>query len=205
MNKKQVIFVPGFGLSAPLETDDWADWLAKETRKCGFDFKLLSMPDIMYPEVDQWLSFLEKQNIEIDNNTYFVGHSLGCITIARFLEKLPAKSIARGCIFIAGFCSLPKIPLLSGFCSLPLDFSKVKKHAREFVSIISDNDHVISNDLSKEFSQKLGARTVVEHNKGHFTTGVKEVHSVLNVILEMDQMNEEKKEMNSLRRLVAKG
>ena len=117
MNKKQVIFVPGFGLSAPLEIDDWSGWLADETRKCGFDFKLLSMPDIMYPEVDQWLSFLEKQNIDIDNNTYFVGHSLGCITIARFLEKLPSKSIARGCIFIAGFCSLPKIPLprITGF------------------------------------------------------------------------------------------
>jgi predicted alpha/beta hydrolase family esterase len=121
------------------------------------------------------------------------------------LEKLPAKSIARGCIFIAGFCSLPKIPLLSDFCSLPLDFSKVKKHAREFVSIVSDNDRVIPKDLSEEFSEKLGAWTITEHNKGHFTSGVKKIPSVLNVILEMDQMNEEKKEMNRLRRLVVKG
>jgi uncharacterized protein len=204
MSKKRVIFVPGFGLSAPLETDDWADWLAKEIRKCGFEFKLLSMPDTMCPEVDQWLSFLEKQNIEIDDDTYFVGHSLGCITIARFFERLPSKSIARGCIFIAGFCSLPKIPLLSDFCSVPLDFSEVKKHAREFVSIVSDNDHVISKDLSEELSERVGAWTIIEHNKGHFTTGVKKIPSVLNVILEMDQMNEEKKEMNSLRRLVTK-
>ncbi|MEI6191311.1 MAG: alpha/beta hydrolase [bacterium] len=205
MSKKQVIFVPGFGLSAPLEIDDWSGWLAEETRKCGFDFKLLSMPDIMYPEIDQWLSFLQEQNIEIDNNTYFVGHSLGCITIARFLEKLPSKSVARGCIFVAGFCSLPKIPFLSDFCNLPLDFSEVKKHAREFVSIISDDDHVISKDLSEEFSEKLGAWTITEHNKGHFTSGVKKISSVLNVILEMDQMNEEEKEMNSLSRLAAKG
>ena len=205
MSIKKIIFVPGFGLSAPLEVGDWPDWLAKETRKCGFEFNLLSMPDIMYPEVDQWLAFFNKQNIEIDDDTYFVGHSLGCITIARFLEKLPSKKVARGCIFISGFCSLPPIPFLSDFCTLPIDFSEVKKHAREFVSIVSDNDHVIPPKLSEELSKKVGAWNITEHNKGHFTTGVKKIPSVLNVILEMDQMSKERKEMNNLKRSVARG
>ena len=191
---KKIIFVPGFGVSAPLEINDWTNWLAEETRKHGFDFQLLSMPDLIYPEVDQWLSFLEKQNIEIDDDTYFVGHSLGCITIARFLEKLSPESIARGCIFIAGFCSLPPLPFLSDFCTLPIDFSEVKKHARKFVSIVSDNDHIISQDLSEEFSKKLDAWVIVEHNKGHFTSGVRKIPSALNVILEMDKMNKEAKE-----------
>jgi predicted alpha/beta hydrolase family esterase len=198
-NKKQVIFVPGF-----TGTDDggWPDWLSREFTRAGFDFKLLSMPDIMCPEVHQWLEFLTEQKIKITDNTYFIGHSLGCITIARYLEKLPAKAMAQACVFVAGFCTIPKVPLLIDFCSLPLDYSLVRNHAKDFFVISSDNDHIIPTSSSEEFAEKLGAEMIIEHAKGHFTSEVKELHSALNIILEIDQMKEEEREMKKLRSIL---
>jgi predicted alpha/beta hydrolase family esterase len=194
-SKKKIFFVPGF-----TGTDDggWPDWLAQEFVKYGFEFHLLPMPNVMCPEVNEWLEYLRAQKIKVDKNTYFIGHSLGCITIARFLEKLPKKSVAAGCIFVAGFCSIPKIPLLSTFCDLPLDFSEVKKHANEFIMVVSDNDHIIPMVSSQELAEKLGAKTLVEHNKGHFNAEVKELHSVLNYILEKDQLERELQEIRKL-------
>ncbi len=200
--RKKIIFVHGYGLGSPLEVGDWPDLLSKELAPHGFDFNILSMPNPILPTVSEWLSFLNKQKISINKNTYFVGHSLGCITIARFLEKISGEKMVRGCIFVAGFCSLPpEIPLLPKFCSLPLDFSEVKKHSQEFVVISSDNDNFVPSYLSKEFAERLGARMITEHNKGHFLQNVKKIPSVLNSILEMDQMNDEAKEMKKLRKV----
>ena len=187
MNKKKVIYVHGFG--GPKE-NNWEDWLAVKVRENDFDFIRLSMPSPMYPEVNEWLTYLTAQNIEVDEDTYFIGHSLGCITIARYLEKLPSNAVAGGCVFIAGFCSLPLIPLLADFCTLPLDFSEVKKHSEAFVVILSDNDHYIPRESSEEFGGKLEARIIVEHNKGHFEEDVKMLPSVLNTILVMDELKE---------------
>lgn len=195
-NKKEVIFVQGWG---DYTDGIWPNWLGGELAKCGFDFKYLLMPNVMCPEIHEWLDYLRAQNIKISQNTYFVGHSLGCITIARFLETLPEGTKAGGCVFVSGFCSIPKIPLLDSFCFLPLDYEKVKQQARDFVVVLSDDDHLIPPESSQEFAAKLGARVITEHGKGHFKSDVKEVPCVLNSILEMDQMAEEIKDIKKLK------
>jgi uncharacterized protein len=198
LQKKKVIFVPGYG---GLEEKAWPEWLERELTKCGFDFIILDMPDPTCPQVDEWVNHIEAQNFVIDDNTYFIGYSLGCVTLARFFTSLPVEKIARGCIFVAGFCSLPKIPLVADFCYLPLDFSEAKKHAREFVSIISSNDHFIPCSASEEFAEKFSARIIIEENCGHFRSDIKEIDSVLNSILEMEQMKEEEREIEELKKI----
>ena len=196
MKKKQVIFIQGFN---DYSDRVWPKWMESEFTKAGFDFNFLPMPDVMFPEVDKWVDFLDKQNFKLDSNTYLVAHSLGCITVARYFEKLLNRSKAQACIFIAGFCTIPKLPLLFGFCAKPVDYSKVKKHAKEFIMVISDNDRLIPNSDSLEMAKNVGARVITEHNQGHFTN-VKKIPTVVNTILEIEQMKEEVKEMKKLRR-----
>ena len=198
IRQKKVIFVHGYGIAAPLEPEDWPSTLGRELERNGFSFELLRMPEATCPQVQEWLTFLDKKNISVNEDTYFVAHSLGCITTVRFLESLPAEKVAGGCVFVSGFCSLPQIPLLKEFCNSPLDFAKAKKQAQEFVSVISDDDRIIPPALSQELAEKLGARVVVEHKRGHFISGLNEVPSILNIILEMAQMAEERKEMKRL-------
>jgi predicted alpha/beta hydrolase family esterase len=85
-----------------------------------------------------------------------------------------------------------------------LDFLKVKEHAQEFVTILSNNDTFVSRQLSEELAGKLSARVIVENKKGHFLSNVKELDSVLNTILEMEQMKVEKKEISNFRKFKLK-
>jgi len=184
-SNKKVIFVHGVG---GIDAGGWPDWLGQELLKYNFEYKILSMPDPMYPQVDEWLNYLTEQNIVVDQNTFFVGHSLGCITIARFLEKLPKENRAGGCVMVAGFSSCPILagPLILEFCNRPIDFLKVKNQAKDFIMILSDNDKLIPSVLSEELAKKLDARVIVEHNKGHFQEDIRELSSALDSILEME-------------------
>ena len=184
-SKKKVIFVHGVG---GLDAGGWPYWLGRELLKYNFEYKILLMPDPMYPLVDEWLNYIREQNIIVDENTYFVGHSLGCITIARYLEELSKENVAGGCVLVAGFssCSILAGPLLLEFCNRPLDFLKIKNQAKEFNVIISDNDKLIPSVLSEEFAKKLDAKIIFKHNMGHFQEDVLELPCVLNSILEMD-------------------
>ena len=51
------------------------------------------MPDTANPKIKEWVSELEKQVSELDENTYFVGHSIGCQTIMRYLENKETRKI----------------------------------------------------------------------------------------------------------------
>lgn len=194
-----VIFVQGYG---DYSEGVWPVWLGRELKKQGFDYINVEMPDPMFPEVQAWLAALEKVKNKLTERTYFVGHSLGCITIARFLERLPLTKRVGGCVFVSGFDSIPKIPFLSNFCSGPLNFELVRSHTDEVVVILSDNDHLVPRQDSEDFAARLGARVIVEHGKGHFKDDVSKIESVLNSILEMDQMKQELMEMKKLKALV---
>ena len=65
-NAKKVIFVQGFG---DYTDGVWPNWLARQLTICGFDFDYLDMPDVMCPEVHDWVDFLKKKKITINKNT----------------------------------------------------------------------------------------------------------------------------------------
>ena len=199
--QKRIIFVQGFG---DYSDRKWPKWLGQEAVKNDFEFLNMQMPDPMIPELYSWLEALQKEKNNLNEDTYFVGHSLGCITIVRFLETLPKKIKVGGCIFVAGFCDFPKIPLLADFCVLPINWEKVKAVANNIFAIISDDDKMVPLIDAKNFANKLGAEIILENNKGHFMNDVKEMPSVLNCILEMDQMQAEFREIKDLRKLSKK-
>ena len=195
-DQKKVIFVQGYG---DYSDGVWPGWLEKELKKVGFDYLSIEIPDPMFPDIQEWLRAMRRAEIIVDENTYFVGHSLGCMTIVRYLAGLDKKVKAGGCVFVAGFCEFPNFPLIGDFCALPLDWEQVKKRAREFFVVLSDNDTMVSVSSGQEFAKKLGAEVIIEKKKGHFKTDVKEIPSVLNAILEMDQMREELAEIKKLK------
>lgn len=132
-----------------------------------------------------------------DENTYFVGHSMGCQTIARYIETLPEGVKVGGAVFVAGF-----FKRLSGleddsdvretdkhWLGTPLDLEKVKSHLPKSVAIFSDNDPYVPLDNQDDFRDKLGSEIIVEKNMGHFSgsNGITELPVVLNSILKIAQ------------------
>ncbi len=156
--------------------EGWLSWLKKELEKKGFEVKSLAMPDTNEPKIKEWLDHLSKI-AKPDENTVMMGHSMGCQTILRYLEKLPQDVKIRAAIFVAGFVNLTDETfedeedrkIAKPWLETPIDFEKVKKHCDNFITIFSDNDPYVPLSDSKIFKDKLDAKIIVEKNKGHFT------------------------------------
>jgi len=67
----------------------------------------------------------------------------------------------------------------------PIDFDKVEQHTKKFFAVFSDDDEVVPQENKKLFEERLGAKTAIEHNRGHFSGSdeVKELPVILEAIL----------------------
>ncbi|MSU56069.1 MAG: serine hydrolase family protein [Candidatus Taylorbacteria bacterium] len=165
----------------------WFPYLSLELKANGFEVNAPQMPNAGEPKVKEWLSFLKDYVGKPDSDTYFVGHSLGCITIARYLETLSPKARVGGCVFVAGFSGRINVPEIKEFYELPFDPKKAKAHCDKFVMIFSNNDSYVPMEKSLEFAEQFGAKTILERGRGHFTAGdgVTALPSVLSALLKM--------------------
>lgn len=74
----------------------WWPWFKKSLEEKGFEVSVPQMPNAAHPKMDEWLAHLKAIVGKPDKNCFFVGHSLGCITILRFIEKLQERERERG-------------------------------------------------------------------------------------------------------------
>lgn len=134
------------------------------------------MPDTDNPKIETWTDHLRKVVGNCDENTFFVGHSIGCQTIMRYWEKLSENEKCGGAVFVAGWITLTGIDdweeriITSPWINSPIDFGKVKTEADRITCIFSDNDPFVPAENWEIFSEKLGAEVILLKNKGHFTT-----------------------------------
>lgn len=75
----------------------------KELETKGFTVIVPQLPDTDSPRIQKWVPALAASVATPDEETYFVGHSIGCQTIARYLEGLPEGRNVGGAVFVAGF------------------------------------------------------------------------------------------------------
>ena len=178
--------------------EGWFPWLKKELEAKGFDIYVPQLPEAGSPRIHNWVPKLAEVVGTADENTYFVGHSMGCQTIVRYLESLPEGVKIGGAIFVAGFfkrlTGLEDDPDVQEtdkhWLGTPLDLVKVKSHLPKSVAIFSDNDPYVPLDNQDDFRDKLGSEIIIEHKKGHFSggsDGVTELPIVLQSILKLAQ------------------
>lgn len=165
---KQVIIIHCWGGKPGL---GWYGWLEKELEQQGFKVIQPAMPHADYPQQNEWLDTLKEVIPEIDEDTYFVGHSLGCIAIMRFLELLPAGKKVGGVLFVAGFSSDLGFEETKSFFEKPFDWKKIKQSCKQFIALHSDNDQYINLKQVKVLEKELGAELVIKHNMHHFQPG----------------------------------
>ena len=174
----------------------WFPWLKAELKEKGFEVIIPAMPSPDNPKIGEWVNFLKEQVVKPDENTYFIGHSMGCRTILQYLQDLPEKSKVGGVIFVAGWISLTPMAtrteqekqIAKPWLEKPHDYKKMKAHCDKFVAIFSDNDlYVPIKENSDTYKEKLNAKIIVEKGKGHFgdDDNVKELPIVLKELLKM--------------------
>lgn len=167
-------------------------WLKSELTKNGFKVVVPKMPYSKKPTIKNWLGKIKDVVERPNKDVILVGHSIGCQTILRYLEKLPSTVKVGAAVFIAPWLKLSNLDkaeqqIADPWLKTRINEMEVVKHISKMVAIFSDNDYYVPIENKKLFERKFGAKTIVESKKGHFTEddGVIKLPSTLKVILKM--------------------
>ena len=175
--------------------EGWFPWLKQQLEAKGVSVFVPPLPDPAEPRIAAWVSALAEAVGKPDEQTYFVGHSIGCQAIARYLSSLPEGVKIGGAVFVAGF--LKRLTNLEDddvvrsvvreWLETPLDLAAVRAHLGKSVAIFSDNDPYVPLDNKDNFAVALGSEIVIEHAKGHFSgsTGTTELPNALRAVLDI--------------------
>jgi len=185
MNQKRVFIIHGWGGSPD---EPLYKWLKSELEKKSFEVVIPEMPDSEKPVIEAWVSKLEEIVEAPDKDMILVGHSIGCRTILRYLEKLYPISKVGGVVFIAPWLTLSNLEseeewrVADPWLNTPIKETDIIKHTSKITAIFSDNDPYVPSENIELFKKRFNAEIIIEHEKGHFIAkdGVEKLESALN-------------------------
>ncbi|MAZ41088.1 hypothetical protein CL654_03145 [bacterium] len=166
-------------------------WLGDECKQEGFEVVIPRMPNTDEPVIEEWIGHIKDIVGAPDEETFFIGHSIGCQAIMRYLETINEK--IGGAVFMGGWFTLTGIDdledqeIVKPWEEENIDFGKIKEVTSNIVVVLSDDDpYVPYKDNKERFEKYLNAKIITEHNKGHFTNddGVEDLSSVKKALLD---------------------
>ncbi|MBU3924163.1 MAG: DUF1749 domain-containing protein [Nanoarchaeota archaeon] len=174
MEKKKIYFVHGWGDNS--KEVAWVPSLRNQCKDEDIDFMAFKMPNSEEPKIDEWVGFLKENIAVLDENIFFVGHSIGCQAILRYLSELNGNKKIGGCVFVAGWFNLldtayeeeEEREIAKSWIETPIDFEKIKNHTTNFLSIFSDDDECVPISDSELFKNKFGSKIITKKSEGHF-------------------------------------
>lgn len=156
--------------------DGWYPWLENKLNNDNTQVIKFDMPNTETPNIKEWVSTLNEKVDNLNEKTYFIGHSIGCQTILRYLET---KNICKigGILFVAPWLDLlpeavadeESYNTAEPWLNTPINFEKIKQFTNNITCIFSSDDYFVSLDQEKEFKNKLNADTYIVENKGHIS------------------------------------
>ena len=174
--------------------DGWYPWIEQELKKYNVEVIRFDMPNTANPTIEEWVSTLNEKVDKLNEETYFMGHSIGCQTIIRYLEAKEVTKIG-GILFVAPWLDLlpeavedeDSYNTAYPWIHTPIDFEKVKEFSNNINCIFSDNDYFVDLKQEQEFKQKLNAKTIIVNEKGHISQDddIYELNEILELSKEM--------------------
>ena len=168
--------------------ENWLPWLKKELEKNGLTAIVPAMPDAANPKQEAWVKHLAEIIGVPDKDCIFIGHSLGCTAILRYLETLKENQEVGACIFVAGVHEDLGIKEIKDFFKEPFGWDKIKSHCKKFIALHSDNDPYSALRTGDVFRKNLDAEVIIRH-MGHFNqaAGITELPVVLDIVLKLQK------------------
>ena len=167
---QQANYVLLHGFTGSVEAN-FFPWLKQQLEKNGKKVWAENLPDTSNPSIDKQVEFVLK-NVEFNENTVLLGHSLGSVVALKVLERL--KTPIKKLVLAAGFAEPgfldhervfePQIKT-DGF-----DFRLIKKNAGDIVLLRAKNDTAVPQERSEFIKSKIGGRIVdFQANDDHIT------------------------------------
>ena len=186
---KKVFIVHCWGGSS---NSNWYPWIKVELEKRNFQVNILKMPDSDNPKIEKWVDFLENtiKLEDLNEDTYFIGHSIGCQAIMRYLSNLELGASIGGILFVAGWFDLDNLEtpeekrVAKSWIQTPIDFDKIIEKTNNINVLISkDEPYGLVDENSLLFKEKLKAEVFMTEDYGHFVD--QEMPVILDKFLEM--------------------
>lgn len=168
--------------------DGWYPWIKDKLSNGDIKVVTFDMPNTESPKIKDWVNRLEEKVLDLDENTYFLGHSIGCQTIMRYLENKNVNKIG-GILFVTPWLELlpyaisdeESYKIAYPWLNTPINFGDIKKLTNNITCIFSDNDYFVSLSQREKFKEILNAKIVTVKNKGHISMedGIYELDEIL--------------------------
>jgi len=173
-------------------TSDWYPWLRSELEARNIVVIIPDMPHKDTPTIIDWVAALPRFSKDSYRSTYFVGHSVGCQTVLRYLEIVPDDLEIGGAVLVAPWVKLKNLEegedaIAKEWLEAPIDWESVREHCSNFTIIYSDNDPYVPLENAKILERNLNAKLVMDSGKGHFSDeeGITKLPSVLEEVLDI--------------------
>ena len=186
---KRLIYVHGW--SGGPSTEAWVGALKKYCEKKKIKFIAPQMPNTESPRMDEWIAKLQETVGELDDQTGFVGYSVGCQTIIRYLSYIKEDVVVDKIVFVAPWTKLDQlsieeegeesVKIVESWVNVPIDFEEAKSHMNKVLAIFSTDDPYVPLSNTKIFEKKLNAKVIIKENEEHFTE-IKEIKEIMKFI-----------------------
>lgn len=153
---------------------NWFPWLKRELESIGHIVFVPAFPTPEGQSLDNWLKTFEYYIHLIDEDTVFIGHSLGSAFILNVLEKLNLPKPVRACFLVAGFTGLlgnkHYDKLIKTFIARKFDWKKIRNNCKRFYVISSDNDPYVPLEKGQELAKNLKIELIIIPKAGHINS-----------------------------------
>jgi len=168
-------------------------WIGEKLIEQGFEFIAPMMPNSEEPEINAWINKIKEIVKDLNEETIFIGHSIGCQAVLRYLETLKDEKVGK-IILIAPWMKLDEQTIeeegeevkeiARPWMKIPIDFNKVKERCKEIICIFSDDDPYVPLSEEDFFKEKLNAKTIILEKRKHFDpgSGIKDLPEILEFI-----------------------
>ena len=151
----------------------WFPCLKEKLEELNFEVIIPQMPNPGEPKIETWVPHLQEIAKDADEESIFIGHSIGCQTILRFLEKINTK--IKASFLVAPFFNLdledaPKEDkeIAKPWLETPIDLEKVKTNCDKIIALFSTDDEYVPVTDAKLFEERLNTKSIVLENRAHF-------------------------------------
>lgn len=151
--------------------ENWFPWLKKELQYKKCNVIVPQFPTPKKQTLENWLETFEQYADQVQEDSIFIGHSLGGLFMLSLLEKYKIKLA----VFVASFAKLPGNKFDDGmktFVSperLEFDWRKITDNCHKSMVFYGDNDPYVGFGTAQQLARNMHAKFHLMKGAGHIS------------------------------------
>jgi uncharacterized protein len=149
--------------------DNWFPWLRNVLELQGWKVWSPDLPGSDKPDMQVYMDYiLGHTEWNFDQDSLIIGHSSGAVAGLGVLQHIHEQIQIKKYIGIGAFHTDLGRDDLKGLFKIPMDYEKIKRMAKEFLFIHSDNDKAVPLVEAEFLTEILKGNLIVKEGQGHF-------------------------------------